>query len=573
MRLLVSILWSIALAGVGWFNGADAADERILSYDVELVVQLDGSVDVTERIEVRVEGNRIKRGIFRDIPTDYEGPYGTNVRVSLDVLSVYMDGMDIPWRDQKLDYGRRIRIGDPNRMLSRDVHTFLIRYNTNRQLLYFDDRDELYWNVTGNGWDFIIDKATAKVTLPNGVTISDITGYTGARGSTAKNYKITQNNGRAVKFETVGRLAPREGLTVAVTWPAGVVYRPSMMHKITYFFKDNFAAFIGLLGSIVLYYYFYYMWSQYGRDPKGGTIIPRYDPPKGLSPATCRYILKMGYSSAAVSAAIVSLAVKGCLTIDEKGKTVTLTKVGEGVDLSKPEAALARDLFHYRKTVELGDEYSKSFAVSIGVFKDALKANEVKYFARNIGANVGGIAIAFLVTLSGLLFAATMSPIYFIFVALNLVISGVFIYLMKAPTEFGRQIMDEIEGFKMYLGKAEKDRLNFHNPPEKTPELFEKYLPFAIALDVENEWGDQFDDVLARAAAFSGEEGYHPAWYYGSRRRGRFSSRSFSHGLSSSLSSSISTSTTAPSSSGGGFSGGGGGFSGGGGGGGGGGGW
>ena len=100
----------------------------------------------------------------------------------------------------------------------------------------------------------------------------------------------------------------------------------------------------------------------------------------------------------------------------------------------------------------------------------------------------------------------------FIIVLLNIL----FYHLMKAPTIKGRQVMDQIEGLKLYLSVAEKDRLNQLNPPEKTPEVFEKFLPYALALDVEQEWCEQFADVLAKAGR---RTGYRPTWYGGRRRR------------------------------------------------------
>ena len=92
-------------------------------------------------------------------------------------------------------------------------------------------------------------------------------------------------------------------------------------------------------------------------------------------------------------------------------------------------------------------------------------------------------------------------------------LNALFYHLLKAPTLTGRKIMDQIEGFKLYLSVAEKERLNLLNPPEKTPALFEKYLPFALALDVENAWSEQFAEVLAKAG--TGAQPYSPVWYSG----------------------------------------------------------
>jgi hypothetical protein len=147
-----------------------------------------------------------------------------------------------------------------------------------------------------------------------------------------------------------------------------------------------------------------------------------------------------------------------------------------------------------------------------------------------------------------------------------IVVNVLFYHLLRAPTLSGRKIMDEIEGFKLYLSVAEQERLSILNPPDRTPELFEKYLPYALALDVENEWSEQFADVLAAAAAGGG---YQPAWYSGTSWS-RMGASTLASNLGSSFAGAISSASSPPGSSSGS---GGGGSSGGGGGGGGGGGW
>ena len=170
---------------------------------------------------------------------------------------------------------------------------------------------------------------------------------------------------------------------------------------------------------------------------------------------------------------------------------------------------------------------------------------------------IGGIAAV----------AVTGSIPVLIILGITIFVNALFYHLLKAPTLVGRKIMDGIEGFKMYLSTAEKDRLNLLNPPDRTPELFEKYLPYAFALDVDQEWAEQFSDVLSRVTVT--EQSNAHQWYSGSSA-GPFRSASFTSGLGSALTSAISSASSAPGSSSGG---GGGGSSGGGGGGGGGGGW
>src|SRR5690606_6406721 len=141
---------------------------------------------------------------------------------------------------------------------------------------------------------------------------------------------------------------------------------------------------------------------------------------------------------------------------------------------------------------------------------------------------------------------------------------------MSAPTREGRELMDRIEGFEQYLSITEEDRLEALHPPEKTPELFERFLPYAIALGVENRWADKFAAVLSAASADPSRRDDHTfGWYSGSSNAWSNPSR-FAGAVGASLASSVASASTAPGSSSGS---GGGGSSGGGGGGGGGGGW
>lgn len=146
----------------------------------------------------------------------------------------------------------------------------------------------------------------------------------------------------------------------------------------------------------------------------------------------------------------------------------------------------------------------------------------------------------------------------------------VFWHLLKAPTAIGRAALDEIEGTRLYLTVAEEDRLKFHNPPDRTPEHFHELLPYAIALDVETAWTDQFRSEIESARAKGDGNPYlQPSWY--SSRGGRgFTNIGQLRSVGASLGGAF-ASATAPRSSGSGSSGGG--SSGGGGGGGGGGGW
>ena len=169
-------------------------------------------------------------------------------------------------------------------------------------------------------------------------------------------------------------------------------------------------------------------------------------------------------------------------------------------------------------------------------------------------------------------FVAMAGPFLLAMLFVTVAIDYTFFRLMRAYTPQGRAVLDQIDGFRLYLGVAEKGRIDMSTSPVHTPETYERYLPYAMALDVEKEWSDKFADVLSGAGA-AGEPSFQPAWFVSSS--GRFTNlASLGTSLSGSLASAVSAASVAPGhSSGFGGGGGGGGGSGGGGGGGGGGGW
>lgn len=144
------------------------------------------------------------------------------------------------------------------------------------------------------------------------------------------------------------------------------------------------------------------------------------------------------------------------------------------------------------------------------------------------------------------------------------VVAYIFYYLLRHPTLLGAKTMAEIDGFKMFLVTAERDRLEALNPPDVTPEVFEKFLPYAIALDCENQWSRKFEAEAAAAGTAPSSGTYTPGWYSGASFD-RLGTAGFVGALGSSMGAAVASAATAPGSGGGGSSGGGGGGGGGGG--------
>jgi len=530
--------------------------ERILSYDSYIDVEKDGSMIVTEVIRVRAEGKEIRRGIYRDFPTYNINGFGLMRIVGFDVLSVKRDNKPEPWHTKKIKNGVRVFIGNENVRLKKGNYTYSIRYKTTHQIGFFDDHDELYWNVTGNGWSFPIDKVWAKVRLPFNVNKDNMTmeGYTGTLGSTEQDVIATvMDDGGMIK--AISKLGKKEGLTLVLTWPKGIITPPGAAKNAKYFLI-----------------FLYRTWSKVGRDLKPGVIFPHYNPPKGYSPAASRYISEMGYDDGALTAAVINLAVKGYLTIKKEGGSYVLTKASSDQELAPGETVLLEKLFHVSPILELDVSNRLKLNEATASHEESLEQNYLDiYFSRNSGKMWRSALLVFgmfiVTNIVGGVTGSGVIPVFFIPFLLIVVLYIVFKLIMKAPSKKGRLLMDKLEGFKKYLEVAEMDDLNLRNPPEKTPELFEHYLAFAIALGVDQAWSHQFKKEFAGLNTANGNA-YHPVWYVGAFSAANLSG--FTTDMSSGITSAISSASAAPSSSSGS---GGGGFSGGGGGGGGGGGW
>jgi uncharacterized membrane protein YgcG len=560
--LLTAVLISGCLAG------SVVAEERILDYHSDITIAADGSMVVDEMIEVRAEGRQINRGIYRDFPTRYTDRFGNDYVVDFDVVSVRRDGVAEEWHSEKLSNGIRVYAGSANRTVKPGDYVYSIRYRTSRQLGFFTDHDELYWNVTGSGWGFPIDQASALVKLPGRPTVGDISveGYTGRFSTSGRDYTSWVDAAQA-GIRSSRPLAAGEGLTVVVSFPKGLVVEPTAIDRAGYLLKDNVGALLALLALLGSAAYLLVTWHRAGRDPDAGVIFAHYEPPEGYSPASARYISRMSYDAGAFSAAVINLAVKGHLRIEKSDKDYSLSKTRSDSALAPGEAALLDKLFTEGLTLALDNKNHAIVSAARKAHRKALRRDYLNIYFRKNGVlllpSLLGSVVLFILTL--LLGAVTPLAIgLFVFTALLHVL---FAYLLKAPTRRGRLLLDRLEGFKLYLNVAEKDDLNIRHPPEKTPALFERYLPFALALGVEQAWAEQFTEVFARLAVEQGQS-YQPHWYSGNFDAMRLGS--FTSDVSSSFTSAISSAGTPPGSSSGG---GGGGFSGGGGGGGGGGGW
>lgn len=563
MRLLLLLLLPLSVV----------ADERILSFHSDIRVMTNGMIEVTETIEVRAEGNRIRRGIYRDFPTEYEDKLGNEYKIAFRPLAVLRNDRGEPYHTQSIRRGVRTYFGSADRFIDHGVHTYTFRYEASRMLGFFDEHDELYWNVTGFDWAFPIDAASATVTLEFDAPLSGIRfeAYTGRFGAQGTDYKAQIDSARSVHFRSTRPLSPVNGMTIVVGWPKGFVEEPTRTDRVGWLLKDNRNLLVAVIGFILLLVYFVPVWHKYGRDPEEGVVITRYLPPEDYSPASLRYVRQMYYDDKVMTAAVVNLAVKGYLEIKRRGSKHWLIK--NDSDLLRPELAAGEHelfvgLFKDGSKIELDDENHETLGKARSEHRESLQRDyKKKYFKTNAWVSVPAAFIMLATVLIAFNIGRGATPAVIAMVVVSFITMAFFAFIMRAPTLRGRKLLDEMLGFKDYLEIAEKEELNLRNPPEKTPELFEAFLPFALALGVDQQWSEKFASIFASIRNPNGEA-YRPSWYNGRWNNSNLSRTT--NKLSGSLNSAIGSSVSPPGSSSGG---GGGGFSGGGGGGGGGGGW
>ncbi|MBA3253569.1 MAG: DUF2207 domain-containing protein [Pseudomonadota bacterium] len=551
-------------------SGFCFAQERILDFASDVSIESDGTLLVVESIVVQVEGQQIKRGIFRDFPTRYEDRRGATVVIPFEVLSVQRDSAPEQYKVEPLANGMRVRIGNPHLTLPRGPHEYVISYRTGRQLGFFE-RDELYWNVTGNGWPFVIERASTRIRLPQAVAADKLSAeaFTGPQGARGRNAKATVGDGEFL-FETTQRLAPNEGLTIVAVFPKGIVAAPSEFRQVAWMIGDNAGDLLGIGGLAALLAFLFVMWWRVGRDPRKGPPFPRYEAPANMGAAAIRFIDRMGFDSRCLAAAVLGLGARGYLKVQQKDEAFVVQQTGAPVKWLAGEKPMANALFHTGPQAVLSRQYDPAVAEAKNELHSALKHQYKGAVFRKNGWPLWIAVLAGTVAFGFAAFIGANPLLLVALVGILLLALMMFSRLMPAYTREGRKVQDHIEGLRQYLSVAERDELARMKAPEMTPVEFARMLPYALALDVERTWADRFAAVIGTAAVAAAASSYYDG------DTSTFGPGS-GDGLASSLGaldSTVSAATTAPGSeSGSSDGGGGGGSSGGGGGGGGGGGW
>ncbi len=562
MRLRRSVV-AIALAGLA---AAAAHAERVARFEVDVFLSASERFAVEERITYDF-GAEQRHGIERWIPIAYGRGRAADYRIALDVQSVTdASGAELPVTERRDGRNLVLRIGDPNVLVS-GVREYRVRYAVRRGFLYLEQHDELYWNATGTEWEVPIEGAGARVYLPSGLAPEKVDAlcFTGPQGAVQSDCAIERGAG-SVAFTASRALGAREGLTLALALPKGVLPVPSRraqwLDRASDFVTPWFLLPLGTLGTMI------YLWRSRGRDLESGrgAIAVRYEPPPGLTPAEVGTLLDESADLSDLTATIVDLAVHGFLRIEEQeshsflffsSRDYALVKLCEPDERKPHERQLMSALFSSGTRVSVSALRNR-FYVHLPGIQQALYSELSRadgFFSGNPQSTrrvwvVGGALLA------GLGLGVASAPGW-LGAGVSLVLSGgvviAFSRAMPRRTRRGRQALEETLGLREFLERVEADRLEREGA--RTRERFEAILPYAIVLGCADAWAGAFADIYTEP----------PSWYASPRYGRGFTPRAFVSDMGQGLGTIGQAMTSAPRSSGSGRSGfGGGGFSGGG---------
>jgi uncharacterized membrane protein len=560
MRLAAAALAAALLTAAS----AGAAERTLVidSFDATVQVAVDGSIDVVETITPTFTGSW--NGIYRTIPVEYRTPQGLNYTLRLRIEDITDGaGNSLRYESSRVRHYRKLKIWVPGAQDA--TRTVRIHYAVTNALRFFDEHDELYWNITGDEWDVPIRAATASIQLPASVTGVRATAFRGDYGSTTQN-QVTVD-GSSIRVATEG-LGFHEGLTVVAGWDPGVVHRPTTADRV----GDTLLANAPLALPPLIFAGMFALWRSRGRDPGLATISTQYEPPAGMTPAELGTLADGKPDMRDITATIVDLAVHGYLRIEEaendrflglwssKDYTFSLTRPRDAWSALKPhERELLGAMFGADEFVSLSD-LKNTFYKRLPGLKDQLYDGLVKggfYTSRPDRVRtlfiVGGVILGVVIAVGGVsvMTSLGMQPVSAVIAGFaSAAIVAAFGWFMPSRTVRGTRELESILGFREFLARVDKDRME---RVIKTPEMFEKFLPYAMALGVESNWAKAFEGIYSQP----------PQWYSGSSGAYAFNPGLFTNNLTRMSATAATVMASAPRGSGGsGF--GGGGFSGGG---------
>jgi hypothetical protein len=528
-------------------------------FDARIRVNRDASIDVTETITASFVGSY--NGIYRTIPVDYRTNNGLNWTLGVALQSAQDDaGRSLRTERSRQGHYIKYKIWIPG--AADATRSIVLRYHATNGLRFFDEHDELYWNVTGDEWDVPIHAALAEIDLPPNTSGVRATAFNGVYGSTSHDAAV-RVDGAVVHIAMPQGLGYHEGVTAVIGWDKGVVIAPGLASTTFATLRSNWPLFL----PILVFLFAFMSWWRRGRDPRRQPIAVQYDPPQGMTPAEAGTLIDNSADMRDITATLVDLAVRGYLRIEEhqnpklfglfgSSTSYILHRLRDSNDLAPHETAVFSGVFLGRGDTVALDDLKNEFYKQLPPVRDAVFDRLTRSgFYRNRPDKVkqnwmgGGVALALLIGVGGTYLSklTLLTPVPFVIAAAcSAIIFLVFAQIMPARTQEGARALEQVLGFEEFLRRVESEHLK--RIIVGHPELFDKYLPFAMAFGVEQQFARAFQGIYTEP----------PRWYVGPSVM-NFNVGHFSTSMSHLSSVAATTMASSPrSSSGSGFGGGGG---------------
>ncbi len=515
-----SLLLLLVLASAPSF----ARSWHIARFDARCTVAEDGTVLVEEEIHPRFQGTY--NGILRDIPVEYPGPDGTNYRLLVKVQSV-TDENGAPIKFEQSSRNQRVAGGAVHQFLVLKIYaagtdterTVRISYRVQNSIRYFKDFDEFYWNVTGLDWLVPMDAATATVALPaTAAGQLQAKAYTGTYGSRGQDATVTLD-GANISFDANHSLPPRNGLTIDVRIPKGVLTPPSALTRVMWFVSGNPGVFLPVWAFLVMFV----IWWFKGRDAESGlSVAPMYEPPPGMTPAEAGTLITDNIESRDITCTVIDLAVKGYIKIIETESKVLLfthkdyilrlmKPRGEWQGLAAHEEEILNNIFPEVTAEEttLSSLKNRFYIALPSIREEIIGALRAKDLYSTDPETAKGLMVTGALVIALPFLWLQMTGRIRLFGAPTVLVAGIFISAiivyffgrhLSAKTVRGARTRVQCLGFKEFLTRVDGDRIK-----RMPPDTFERFLPYAMAFGVEQHWAQAFQGIITEP----------PTWYVG----------------------------------------------------------
>jgi uncharacterized membrane protein len=539
-----------------------ALAEEISNFSANITPYADGTFLVEETIVYNFKDAQ-KHGIFRYLPTQHAQPatsWYKNRFVEYEIKSVTLDEEEVNFTVTEEANQLFLKIGDAAITVT-GLQTYKISYLVSGGLHYYDDgTTEIYWDITGADWPVVILNASATIDNEGGLLNSERFCYTGVPGETQSCTSIIATGTKIAFVSPI--LFPGSNFTIA----------QELNKKVAVLIEEETPPWF-LWGAVVIFWfslvaYFVYRYKTKYNPHK--TVVSQYEPFEDFKPMFTGVLNDGSLDARDITAGLVYLAEGGFIKIKHTEKKVMLFFEVDDYEvtllksIAQVETQFLRDVLTllFEETEAVGKTVSlsnlkadtskrKANALKVQKLRDAVVEDLVTrgYFERVLSLPLVLLIIVLMVVILPFTFPLLVMVVGSFALPLLIIVIGTAVILgfgYQRRTTKGYLALNHLKGFKEFLSVTDAERFKFHNAPQKSPEQFMQFLPYAIALGVEKEWGEVFKDIQIAQ----------PDWYDGN---GTFAATALASDLGN-FSSSFTATSTNPSSSGsggGGFSGGG----------------